>query len=208
MCFTSSGPDYGGMARQDENMRQARIKQGMGQIDQTFGQFNKDFYDKRAKAFEATAMPQLNDQLAKTKEQLQYNLARSGLTDSSVRSANEGELQRQMDVNKADVAAKGLDYANLARQQVEQNRADLIHQLNATGDATAAAQGALSRAAIASAQPSVSPLGMMFQNTTGLLGSASQVGAYDRNAPGLQAFGFPMRTINASSGTSKERTVS
>lgn len=203
MCFTSSGPDYGGMARADEQARQVRIKQGMGEIDRTFGQFNKDFYDKRAKAFEATAMPQLNDQLGKTKDELQYNLARSGLTDSSVRSANEGELQRQMDVNKADVAGKGLDFANLARQQVEQNRTDLIGQLNATGDATSAAQGALSRASIAASQPSVSPLGMMFQNTTGLLGQASQVGAYDRRAPGLQAFGLPVRTISPS----KERTV-
>lgn len=203
MCFTSSGPDYGGMARADEAARQARITQGMGQINSTFNQFGKDFYDKRAKAFVDTAMPQLNDQLAKTKDELQYNLARSGLTDSSVRTANEGELQRQMDVNKADVAGKGLDFANLARQQVEQNRTDLIGQLNATGDATSAAQGALSRASIAAGQPSISPLGMMFQNTTGLLGQASQAGAYDRRAPGLQAFGLPVRTISPS----KERTV-
>lgn len=203
MCFTSSGPDYGAMARADETARQGRITQGMGQINSTFNQFGKDFYDQRAKAFVDTAMPQLNDQLGKTKDELQYNLARSGLTDSSVRTANESELQRQMDVNKADVAGKGLDFANIARQQVEQNRTDLIGQLNATGDATSAAQGALSRASIAAGQPSISPLGMMFQNTTGLLGQASQAGAYDRRAPGLQAFGLPVRTISPS----KERTV-
>lgn len=203
MCFSNSGPDYGAMARADEAARQARIKQGMASIDSTFKQFNSDFYDRRKDAFTATTMPQLNDQFDKSKEQLQYNLARSGMTDSSVRSANEGELQRQMDVNKADVAGKALDFSNQARTQVEQNRADLVGQLNATGDAQAAAQGALSRASIAANQPSISPIGMMFQNTTGLLGQASQAGAYDRRAPGLQAYGLPMRSISPS----KERTV-
>lgn len=203
MCFTSSGPDYGAMARADEEARQARIKQGMASIDNTFKQFNSDFYDRRKQAVLDSTMPQLNDQMTKTKEQLQYNLARSGLTDSSVRSANEAEVNRQMDINKAAVAGQAQDYANQARTQVEQNRSDLIGQLNATGDAQAAAQGALSRASIASAQPSISPLGMMFQNTTGLLGQASQAGAYNRQAPGLQAYGLPVRTISPS----KERTV-
>jgi len=203
MCFTSSGPDYGAMARADEEARQARIKQGMASIDNTFKQFNSDFYDRRKQAVLDSTMPQLNDQMTKTKEQLQYNLARSGLTDSSVRSANEAEVNRQMDVNKAAVAGQAQDYANQARTQVEQNRSDLIGQLNATGDAQAAAQGALSRASIASAQPSISPLGLMFQNTTGLLGQASQAGAYNRQAPGLQAYGLPVRTISPS----KERTV-
>lgn len=206
MCFTSSGPDYGAMARADEEARQARIKEGMGKIDSTFKQFNPDFYDRRKQAVLETTMPQLNDQFQKTKEQLQYNLARSGLTDSSVRAANEGEMQRQMDVNKAAVAGQAQDYANQARQQIEQNRSELVGQLNATGDAQAAAQGALSRASIAAAQPGVTPLGMMFQNTTGLLGAASQAGAYDRRAPGLQAFGLPIRTIGVS--RDKERTVS
>lgn len=205
MCFSSSGPDYGAMARADEEARQARIKEGMGKIDSTFKQFGPDFYDRRKQAVMDSTMPQLNDQFQKTKEQLQFNLARSGLTDSSVRSANEAEAQRQMDVGKAAVAGQAQDYANQARQQVEQNRAELVGQLNATGDAQAAAQGALSRSAIAMAQPSVSPLGLMFQNTTGLLGQASQAGAYDRRAPGLQAFGLPVRTIGVNQD--KERTV-
>ena len=193
------------MARADEEARQARIKEGMGKIDSTFKQFGPDFYDRRKQAFNESAMPQLNDQFQKTKEQLQYNLARSGLTDSSVRSANEGEMQRQMDVNKAAVAGQAQDYANQARQQVEQNRSELVGQLNATGDAQAAAQGALSRAAIAQAQPAVSPLGMMFQNTTGLLGQASQAGAYNPAAPGLRAYGLPMQSLGVNRGS--ERTV-
>jgi hypothetical protein len=194
------------MARADEEARQARIKEGMGKIDSTFKQFGPDFYDRRKQAVMDSTMPQLNDQFQKTKEQLQFNLARSGLTDSSVRSANEAEAQRQMDVGKAAVAGQAQDYANQARQQVEQNRAELVGQLNATGDAQAAAQGALSRSAIAMAQPSVSPLGLMFQNTTGLLGQASQAGAYDRRAPGLQAFGLPVRTIGVN--RDRETTVS
>jgi hypothetical protein len=203
MCFGGGG-DYGAQARADEEARKARIAAGMSAINSTFKQFNPDFYARRENAVKETLMPQLNDQFDKTKEQLQYNLARSGLTDSSVRSANEGEMRRQMAMNEATIAGQATDAANQARREVEQNRAELIGQLNATSDSTQAAQNALSRAAIASNQPSISPLGMMFQNTTGLLGAASQAGAYDRNAPGLKAFGFPRSSI----GVGKERTVS
>jgi hypothetical protein len=54
MCG-SSGPDYGAMARADEQARQARIKEGMGSIDTTFKQFDDSYFKRREDAYMADA---------------------------------------------------------------------------------------------------------------------------------------------------------
>jgi hypothetical protein len=101
---------------------------------------------------------------------------------------NAGELQRQYNDNRAQIAAQGLDAANQARSQVEQNRSELLAQLNATSDPAAASASAVNRAGILAQQQSFSPLGQLFANTTGLLGNAATAGYYDKNAPGLTPY--------------------
>ncbi len=197
MCTGGGGGDGGAaQARADEAARQARIKQGVESIDKNFGGFDKNFYDSRARAYTNYANPQLSDQYANTQRNLTYNLARQGLTSSSEASRNVGELQRQYNDARAQIAAKGMDAANDARQNIEQNRSELISQLYTTSDPTAAANAALNRASILSQQQSFSPLGQLFANTTGLLGNAATAGYYDRNAPGLGAYGINVGTGN------------
>ena len=197
MCMSGGGGDGGAaQARADEAARQARIKQGIERIDKNFSGFDKGFYDNRAQAYVNFANPQLSDQYANTQRNLTYNLARQGLTASSEASRNAGELQRQYNDARAQIAAKGLDVANDARQNVEQNRSELISQLYATSDPTQAANAALNRASVLSQQQSFSPLGQLFANTTGLLGNAATAGYYDRNAPGLRAYGINAGTSN------------
>lgn len=189
MCTGGGGGDGGAaQARADEAARQARIKQGTASIDKNFSGFNDAFFNSRANAYTNFANPQLADQYARTQQNLTYNLARQGLTASSEASRNAGELQRQYNDNRAQIAAQGMDAANDARNQVEQNRSELLAQLNATSDPAAAAASAVNRADILSRQQSFSPLGQLFANTTGLLGNAATAGYYDRNAPGLSPY--------------------
>jgi len=195
MC--SGGGDGGAaQARADEQARQARVREGMDKINKNFYGFDEPFYRSRAKAYEDFANPQLEEQYNKQEQNLAYNLARSGLTSSSEAARNAGEIQRQYNTGRAAIAAEGINQSNAARRAVEENRADLIAQLNATGDARAAASGALNRANMLQQQMGFSPIGNLFQATTGLLGNAAQAGYYDRNAPGLGAFGLgqPGRT--------------
>lgn len=196
MCTGGGGGDGGAaQARADEAARQARIQQGTASIDKNLAGFDKNFYDSRAQAYVNYANPQLSDQYANTQRNLAYNLARQGLTASSEASRNAGELQRQYNDARAQIAAKGMDVANEARQNVEQNRSELLSQLYASTDPAAASNAALNRAAVLSQQQSFSPIGQLFANTTGLLGNAATAGYYDRNAPGLGAFGI--RTSNS-----------
>jgi hypothetical protein len=202
MCTGGGGGDGGaGQARADEAARQARIKEGSANIDKSFGGFNDAFFGGRAKAYTDYANPQLADQYARTQQNLTYNLARQGLTASSEAARNAGELQRQYNDNRALIAAQGLDAANQARSQVEQNRSELLAQLNATSDPAAASASAVNRAGVLAQQQSFSPLGQLFANTTGLLGNAANAGYYDRNAPGLT----PYKQIFG--GGNKERVI-
>lgn len=204
MCSGGGGDGGAAQARADEEARQARIRQGTTAINQKFAGFDEPFYQSRADAYTKFATPQLNEQYNTTGQNLSYNLARQGLTDSSEKARNVGELQRQYNQNKALVASQGMDYANQARQQVEQNRAELISQLQMTADPAAAANNAVNRAAILAQNQPYSPLGQIFTNTTGLLGSTAMGGYYDRNAPGLGVY----RDLFRGGGSNKERVVS
>jgi hypothetical protein len=206
MCSGGGGSDtYARQAREDETARQERIKTGTADVNAKFAGFNDSFYKQREQEYKNYAEPQLREQMKGESNNLAFNLARSGLTDSSERSRNEGELQRQFSQAKADIANAALDQSNQAKQRTEQNRADLLAQLNATGDAASVGSQAVNRAGLLASQQAFSPIGHMFSATTGLLGNAARAGYYDRNAPGIGAYTGLFR--GKSSGGDASRTV-
>src|SRR3546814_928278 len=133
-------------ARRDEEARQARIRAGMGQIDQTFSQFNDDYFDTRSKAYLDYATPQLEDQFAKAKEQLIFALSRGGNLNSSVAGERLADLTKQYDRNRTALADRGLALANDARSKVESARSDLVAQLQGSAEPTSGAAQAAERA--------------------------------------------------------------
>lgn len=154
-------------ARAEEAARQQRIREGTTSINSTFGnQFNDQFFTDRATAYSDFARPQLDDQMRKAREQLTFALARNGTLDSSVRSQQFGELQKEYDTNLQDVAGKAQSYATDARTNVEKARQNLITTLQATGDAQGATQGALAQASILSQPQAYSPLSQLFTDFT------------------------------------------
>jgi len=177
MCFGGGGGDGGAaQARADEEARQARIRAGMSSIEQGFRGFDDGFFDNRARSYLNYANPQLASQYDDAQDNLAYNLARSGLTASSEAARNAGELQRQYNTARATIQGEAMNTANEARRNVEANRSELISQLQATSDPTAAANQALARAATLTKEQGFSPLGALFQNTTALLGNTGMLG--------------------------------
>ncbi|GLO68644.1 hypothetical protein MACH17_01610 [Phaeobacter inhibens] len=69
------GGDSSAQYRQDEQARQAAIRDGTAKIDETFAQFDDDFYTKQREAFLDFARPQLEDQRADASRELVYSLA-------------------------------------------------------------------------------------------------------------------------------------
>lgn len=166
----SSGGNEAAIARQQEQERQATIRSGTAEIDRIFGdQFTDDFYKKRTDAYVDYAKPQLDDQFGDAKKQLTYALARAGTLNSTMRADKEADLQKEYDNNNRSISDKAVAYSNDARTNVEASRADLIKMLNASGDATGAANSAISRASTLSAPDAYSPLGPMFSNFSAAL---------------------------------------
>ncbi len=166
-------------ARAAEEARQASIRAGQSKIDETFGQFDDQFYAGRSDAFRSYAMPQVEQQRDKASREALFDLARRGLTDSSAASSLGGELQRMFTQQKQQVEDEALSYATKARGAVEGARSDLVSMLHATGDGQAAAQGAVNRAAQLNSPDEFSVLAPLFSDFTNAL--ATQAG-YERAA--------------------------
>ena len=167
-----SGSNEAARARRDEEARQARIREGTTNINNTFdSQFTDDFYNQRRKAYIDYATPQLEDQYADAQKQLTYALARGGLLDSSIRGSKLGELQQQYALQNQDIADKALASETDARNAVEDARSNLITTLNATGDAEQAASTAISRASALSQPAAYDPLTSLFADFTDALGT-------------------------------------
>ena len=159
-------------ARKDEQARQERIRGGTTRVNSIFdGQFTPDYFNKQQQNYLDYATPQLEDQRNKASKELTFALARSGLTDSSVRADKEADLQKQYDLNKQQIADEALSYKGKAQSNVEDARANLISTLNATGDAEGAASSAINRSVALSQPTAYSPLADLFGNFTAALGT-------------------------------------
>jgi hypothetical protein len=159
------------MARQQEAARQAEIRQGRESISSTFGQFDDGFFGRNRQAFMDYAQPQLDEQFGDASKELTFDLARSGLMNSSVRGDKTSKLQRLYDQNTQQITNEALSREQQQRNAVEGARADLVSMLQTTGDAQGATNQALSRASILSAPQPFSPVGQMFQDFTAGLGT-------------------------------------
>lgn len=167
-----SGGGEAAAARADEKARQDRIRTGTKKISTIFdGQFNDPYFDKQKQSYLDYASPQLEDQYAKAQKELTYALARGGNLNSSVRGEKSAELQKQYDLNKQKIADDALSSSTQARNNVESARADLISQLNATGDAEGAANSAINRASALSQPAAFSPITSLFADFTSALGT-------------------------------------
>lgn len=159
------------LARQEEDQRQQRIRAGTEQINSTLdGQFNDQFYTGRRDAYTTYATPQLEQQYADAAKQLTYALARGGNLDSGVRAEKEAELSKLYNLRAQDIASKALDYETQARNSVADARANLISELNATGNAEQASRSATERATALTKTPGFDALSNLFSDFTSALG--------------------------------------
>lgn len=181
-------------ARQDEQARQQRIREGTKRIGDIFGkQFNDQFFTDTQGKYMAYATPQLAEQHGDAQKELTYALARSGTLESSSRADLASKLQQQYEIQRQKVADEALGYKTKAMTGVEDARSNLIAMLNATGDAQGAANAAMTRAKALSQPPAYSPLANLFADFTGALGARaaaerSYAMAGAAGAPGVRSF--------------------
>lgn len=158
---------------------------------QTKGGFDEPFYEGRKQAYLDYANPQVDTQYQDAVKNLTFALGRNGLLDSSVRADKSGKLQQSYDTQRQGVADKALDYETQARNQVEQARQNLISTLNVTGDASGAANSAITQAKTLQAAPAFDPIGSLFEDATSGIATQAQLEA--RNQSQYNTGLFPRR---------------
>lgn len=162
-------------ARAAEAARQQRIQQGRAKVDQAFAGFDDNFFAGRRQAALDYYQPELTKQFSDARRQLEFALARAGLTKSSVAGEQMSDLDTRFQTASADVARRAEGAAADARRQVEDQRATLLSQLEATGDTGAAANAALARSqTLRQAAVSYDPLGDIFAGVGTGVGAVMQ----------------------------------
>lgn len=176
--------DYANQSAQQatdaEAARQAQIKSGTDKVNSTFdSQFTPDYYKGLADKYTGYAEPQLKNGFDDATRQLTYALDRSGNLNSSTRGFQTGKLQQLYDTNDQAIKDQAVAYEGQAKSNVETTRENLVNTLNATGDASGAANSAVSQSSALSTPAAYSPLTNLFADfTSGLGGAAAAARAY------------------------------
>ena len=176
--------------KEQDAKRERRIKKGMSDVESFFdggyvdGEyyegFDDQFFDQRADAFEDYANPRATRQFKDAQEGLLYGLADANLLNSSAAVDDFGTLDRELTQARDDVARRGDNFADGAREAVAGQRANLTSLIQSTADPTAIRSQLGSVADVLNTADSYSPVGNFFEGTTRGIG-AYQAGA-DRQA--------------------------
>ena len=175
------------VAQQEEADRQSRIRQGMTRINGAFAGFDDKYYNNYATAANEYSMPQLEDQYKDAKSELAYRLARAGTLNSSIAATNTADLAKQNSINRATVLAQGDQAAANLKSRVNAEKQAIMQQLYSSSDPDMAANSALTASkGIGQDQPSMSPLGQMFNVAT--IGAANFMNGYNTSKAYQNAF--------------------
>lgn len=158
------GSDSSGAIRQQEALRQARITQGLGSIDQAFAGFTPDFYQQRARDYTKFATPQLAQQAQQTWRGLTSRLAGQGLLKSSAAGRLGSSLKLAQGQQQQALADEAQNQAQSLQKNVEGQRQNMVAQLESSADPYATSKLALGSAASLSGPSTFAPIGNLFQN--------------------------------------------
>jgi len=180
-------------ARAEETARQARIAEGMKQIGAVFegGTYTppavtpdnappsvtyegmQPFLDQREAAQRDFYLPQLDNQFGKATDSLTFALSRAGLLDSTAAGEKQADLGQQFGLEKGSILARIASDIAGQKTNLNQQRSSIEAGLRASGDASQAADRALSTAVtFRQDQPTLDPLGNLFYGVAEGIGAA------------------------------------
>ena len=163
MCIFSAPKDNSAqIAREQEDQRRARITEGTASIDSAFAGFDDSFFSGIEQSANDFFNPQIDRQFDRTRETLIKNLARQGNLNASTGARQLADLDTAGQEQRVTFADKARGFATDSRADVENNRANLLRQLQASADPSAAAATAAGQAQVLSAPPTFSPIGDLF----------------------------------------------
>lgn len=150
--------------KKPEERGEAITYEGMAPLLAQREQAQKDFY-----------LPQLDNRRNDAQEQLTFALARAGLLDSTAAGERQGDLAQQYSLERGSILSKIAQDIAGQSNRLNQQRSSIEAGLRASGDASAAANQALSTAVtFRDDMPTLDPLGNVFYGITQGIGAARQ----------------------------------
>lgn len=200
MCFQQSQPvDHSAeLARQEEQARKGRILQGQGKIDSAFGMFDEPYFDHFKSDYLNYYTPQVDKQFGRAKQDLSYDLARKGVTNSTPGNKRFADLIDMYGQRRNEVASNALSATAGLKTQVEANKSELYNQNTTSADPSLAAQNSVSRVNSLTTPPVYSPLADLFAGAVN--GGAQYLGQQNRGLPSGYAPYFAPGYYSSSSG--------
>lgn len=132
-------------AKADEEARQARVDEGIAEIEEVFGQYDQDFYDKRSDAYMNYQAPQLKDQYKEGLKELQYALARGGRLNSSTEVGKKAQAAQDLEFQRQEMAGRAMQAAADSKSSVEDAKERMIKLNLANADPDLAASLSVAR---------------------------------------------------------------
>ena len=165
-----------GMSREDfvaQNPEPARYVTGATPTwEKTGTAFNDAFYDARRQSFLDYYAPQLQRQFSDARDQLGFALARAGLSRSSTAIDKSSRLSESYNTENTALASRAEKSVSDLKNNVADQRATLLGQLEASSDPGATANLATGRQQVLAQSPiEYSPLSDAFAGATGAVGS-------------------------------------
>ena len=172
-------------ARKEEEARQQRIREGTAAIDRTFGTFSDAWYDTRAQDYYNAAMPTLNMEASRTRNNLTFGMANRGLLASSLRNQRNQSFENELAKQRRIVADTGIGQANELRAKVEDARSRAMSQLYQSSDPAAATATATREASGLSQASPIGPMGNFFADWSNIYLTNAAARAENPDTPRL-----------------------
>lgn len=176
-------------ARADEEARQMLIKGNRANVDNAFQGFNDDFFKSTADKYVGAYLPSLEEDRARSLDQLKAALAGRGTLESTVGINSISDLEKKYGSERASIASRGSDFANSIREKVNTQKNSLYDAANSAADPQGFAARATGEATSLVNMGGVIPFGQ-----TTAYGSQSQANgvAAPQNASVFQSFLAPL----------------
>ena len=161
----NSQPAYESAA-EAEARRQAKVDAGLKRIEEVFGRYDQDFYDRSQDAYLDYYEPQLEDKYKKGLQDLKYALARGGRFGSSTEVGRKAKAAEDMGFQKQELASGAIKAADDSEAAVTAAKKEMtnLNQINANPDLAASLSN--QQAAILNQPPKFDPLLDVFGNIT------------------------------------------
>ena len=202
MCFLGGSQpvdNSAAVARQQEEARQERIRQGKSSIDSAFAAFDPGYFDQFTKSYTDFYNPQVDEQFSDAQKGLRYEFARQGILNSTPAQTRFGDLIKSYSDARGQVASGALDATNDLRNRVSSSKTTLYGQNVDAADPSLAAASAAGSVGSLMTPASFSPLADIF---AGLIntGAAHAAGRQNRLPLGYANLFQPGSYATGSSG--------